>query len=156
MQLKSGWPRGIEYLHARDAQFATWLNYASKVDPPQNGFTESNYYGDRWDYSSVQMSARNGRTQSFLSELCFAERCSYDIEETGLFGTVSGTVMPIARADVDMCFVYVPQGAEGVAETVRCRNGYGGRDYYAHPGTFGMQVTLSGTMTFEPLWTWRR
>jgi len=156
MQLKSGWPIGIEYQHMQDAKFETHLISISDDASLRDGFTYMEGFNERWDYSGTMSTAQLGRTVSFLSELCYAERCSFAIEQTGSFSSVTGTSMPGVIAFVDMCFLYIPQGAGGAAETVRCRSGYNGRDYHAHPGTFGMQVTVSGTMTFEPLWTWRR
>lgn len=155
LQLKSGWPVGIDY-QKRDARFWTGTTTVSKTAAPANGFTYGESYRTRWSFSGASGLAHNGRDQSPLSELCFAERCTFTVEESGSYASVSGTDTIALQTYVDICFTYIPQGAEGLAETVKCHDVAGPRDYYAHPGTFGMNVRVSGTLEFEPLWTWRR
>jgi hypothetical protein len=157
MRLNSGWPIGIEYRQRHDARFQSGLWTLADTQRVQNGFTynESNRIS-RWEYSSLTSLASYGRDRSFLTELCFAENCAFKIEETGVFGSITGDDSLAIRSVIEMCFRYTPQGVAGAAETVRCRTGYGGRHTHAHPGTFGMQVTVSGSVTFEPIWTWRQ
>jgi len=148
MRLASGWPIGIEYVNSRDAAFTSHLGSYEPL--PANGFYTP------WappEYYPLVESGKLGRMRAPLTDLCFGERCVFTIEETGTHGRISGNSIPAIHTLIEMCFRYRPQGAAGLAETEPCNEP---GNYHAHPGTFGMQVTVSGTMTFEPLWTWRR
>lgn len=155
LQLKSGWPLGIEYLEYRDAAMWTSIDLFSKSTPVKSGFNRPNFNGTRLDPLYMQRWGFAGDRDSYLTELCFAERCKFSMEETGLFSSINGAVEPIAHAQISMCFRYEPQGDAGFEETVRCQE-YSGTDSYAHPGLFGTTVTISGSILLEPLLTWRR
>ena len=157
MRLNKGWPIGVEYRQNRDARFSTELWAIQDAQNVSNGFTyDYSNRASRWGYGAKSSLASEGRTRSYLTELCFAENCAFTIEETGTFGSVTGSDIFSVRAVIEMCFLYAAEGPEGEAETVRCRSGYRGMHFNAHPGTFGMQVTVSGSVTFEPIWTWRQ
>lgn len=153
LQLTSGWPIGIDYSEStewdRDALMQSWES--SFFTTYGNGFETAPV--DNFEISHLLTTSSSGVNQTFLSELCFAERCTFSIERTGQFASVRDDAIPHIYTLIYPCMNYVPQGPEGEMETEACL-GSGSR--YAHPGTFGMQVTVAGTMTFEPLWTWRR
>ena len=161
LQLSKGWPIGVDYSenpsYSIDAHMltipATWF------DIPPSGLT---YFENQDDsglgYSYMQPYSSAGDQTSKLTDLCVGERCTFTNESTGMFANVSDLAVPFIITQIHMCMTFSPRGPEGEAETEAC----GGDEdeapgpWYAHPGVFGMPVTISGTMTFEPLWTWRR
>ena len=153
LQLTSGWPIGIDYSEStewdRDALMQSWER--SFFTTYGNGFETAPE--EIFELSGLWTQSSSGVNETYLSELCFAERCTFSIERTGQFASVRDDAIPHIYTLIYPCMNYVPLGPEGEMETEACL-GSGSR--YAHPGTFGMQVTVSGTMTFEPLWTWRR
>lgn len=161
LQLSSGWPIGRDYSEdpnqIKDAFLQDLFGAAFYSEKLSNGFMDLyEPYGpiDQWDELSINSTSFWDGDLIPLTELCFAERCAFVREAVGEYTSITGSSIPYAAASINMCFPYTPLGAEGEAETELCTAF--GQDKYAHPGTFGMQVRLSGTMTFEPLWTWRR
>lgn len=161
LQLKSGWPIGRDYsedpAQIKDAFVRDSFGAAFNSEKLSNGFMDLyEPYGpiDQWD--NLTIDSRSFEDDGFipLTELCFAERCAFVRESVGQYTSITGSSIPFAAAFINMCFPYTPLGAEGEAETELCTAF--SQDKYAHPGTFGMQVRISGKMTFEPLWTWRR
>ena len=154
LQLTSGWPIGVDYTEVdsiyADARFQSG-EIASFSIPP-HGFAQLPY--DTFENSQMYPQSSRGVNESMLTDLCVGERCVFTIERTGHFASVRDDAIPMIYILIGSCFEYLPRGPEGEAETEDCA-GEESR-MHAHPGTFGMQVTISGTMTFEPLWTWRR
>lgn len=153
LQLTSGWPMGIDYSEStrwdRDALMQSWER--SFFTTYGNGFETAPE--ENFEVSNLFTLSSSGVNETHLSELCFAERCTFSIERVGQFASVRDDAIPHIYTLIYPCMRYVPLGPEGELETEACL-GSGSR--YAHPGIFGMQVTVAGTITFEPLWTWRR
>ena len=154
LQLSKGWPIGVDYSESpnsyKDAQMQTYET--SFFSAPANGFAPAPY--EIFEGSFFTPQAVSGINESYLSDLCAGERCTFTTERTGQYGSVRSDAVPHIHTIVRVCMEYLPRGPEGEAETEDC--GDSSSRKHAHPGTFGMQVTVSGTMTFEPLWTWRR
>jgi len=161
LQLESGWPIGRDYSESsdpiKDATLSDGLRAGSDPSYFVSGFSKlTSPYLDGQNLDYLEYGSMKGYLEEWtgLTERCFAERCTFEREVIGQFSSITGETVLAAYAFINMCFPYSPLGAEGEAETELCTT-FGG-DRYAHPGTFGMQVTFTGTITFEPLWTWRR
>jgi hypothetical protein len=159
LQLSKGWPIGVDYtenpLYSYDASMMTFS--AAWFDIPPSGLTYFEEQDSGLGYPYMQPYSSAGDWQSKLTDLCVGERCTFTNESTGMFSNVSDLAVPFIITQITMCMTFVPRGPEGEAETEACGGNIdSGLAYYAHPGVFGMPVTISGTMTFEPLWTWRR
>jgi hypothetical protein len=162
LQLAKGWPIGVDYSESpepenHDAVFFEGHGAVFNSDVFTNGFFDINQQSSPpGSYDNFQDYSIQGESENYfvpLTELCFAEQCQFSRESTGVYSSVTGDSIPYIAAFVDMCFPFSPVGAEGLEETVLCTSF--GRDQYAHPGTFGMRVQVSGLMIFDPEWTWR-
>ena len=154
LQLSKGWPIGVDYSESLEYDEDAYMQTSetSFFSTPANGFAPPPYENFEGSYFTSQ--AISGINESWLTELCVGERCTFSTERTGQYGSVRSDAVPHIYTTVRVCMEYLPRGPEGEAETEDC--GDSSSRKHAHPGTFGMQVTVSGTMTFEPLWTWRR
>jgi len=173
LQLGSGWPIGKDYSESDgdpwfyrpdDALFYHSVLYkaptrASVLQPGFHGEARSemsqNLFSDPLEWEVMETGAVYGAgfRDVRLTELCFGERCRFSTTQTGRFLSVTGAGIPTVVASVGMCMLFVPDGADGIAETESCKGN--SENLNAHPGTFGMQVTVSGSLIFEPLLTWR-
>jgi hypothetical protein len=174
LQLRSGWPIGKDYSEGEgdpyyyrpdDALFHQSIMYKS---PTRANLLQPGFYGDtlrsevaqnvfsdplEWEVMDTKAFVGHYWKDTRLTELCHAERCRFTTTRTGQFSSVSGAGIPTVVAEIGMCMLFVPDGVAGEAETESCKGN--SENLNAHPGTFGMQVTVSGFLVFEPLLTWR-
>jgi hypothetical protein len=129
---------------------------AAGFDIPPNGLIHFEEQDSGLGFSYIQPYSYAGDQYSKLTDLCVGERCTFTNESTGMFANVSDLAVPFIITQIHMCMTFSPRGPEGEAETEACGGDETAGPWYAHPGVFGMPVTISGTITFEPLWTWRR
>jgi len=159
MQLLSGWPESSEYSEypgKRDAYFATSFSIYKPYDNVNSGFVYAASEIDSSEllnraYSGYQPLAGSGQTELQLTELCFAETCRLSYELVGIVGDTDGQNIYGIDTYLHMCFSHVPADPE---LTVLCSESV--PNFYAHPGTFGMNVSVQGSITFEPAWLYRR
>ena len=156
LQLSAGWPESSEYSEypgQRDASIISWVSVFKPTDTLAAGWSaRPTSLLPNSSLSGLQWLGQTGVIESPLTDLCFAERCNFSTDQILITGDTDGESIYGILTTINMCFRFVPAN---VADTVLCYE-QRGRDVYAHPGTFGMQVRIDATFYFEPLWTWRR
>jgi hypothetical protein len=159
MKLLSGWPESSEYSEYPsfgDANISTYFSIYKPYNNVESGFTNSASDVGLTEllsraYGSYQTLASSGLNELQLTELCYSETCRFSYELVGIVGDTDGQNIYGIDTHVAMCFRHVPADLE---LTVLCSEA--ASNYYAHPGTFGMTVSIQGSITFEPSWLFRR
>ena len=163
-RLTAGWPENFsEYPQGGDSTFAvypvgTTPSGGDELDLRDLGSPLNNWSATLRQFSGGMPGALRpeGVFFSELTELCVAERCTFQSEHAGFFFDPSGEGDFGIELDIEQaCVPRTPTDPEAHL-WCRLRNETTAFDFYFHPGLSGARFTVSAEMIFEPLMTWRR
>ena len=163
-RLTAGWPEDFsEYPQDADSMFSvypvgTTPSGDDELDLGDLGSPLSNWSATLRQFSSGMPGTLRpeGVFSSELTELCVAERCTFQSEHAGFFFDPSGEGDFGVELDIENACVPITPANPEAHIWCRPRNQTTAFDYYFHPGLSGARFTVSAEMIFEPLMTWRR